>query len=1015
MSINNIKDCKTFEEVRQVRLDLDTQIRRNGDEYDRILTDIYKKPTHFIYELMQNANDAKATKARFVLSEDKIEFYHNGSKDFDLESIIGITNVGNSSKKDDSETIGKFGVGFKSVFKITKSPKIYNRLCSFKIERLRVPTKIQPKRLPDEYTTEFELVFDAREGLTKKEIFKQIKKELTELDARSIMFLQNLKTVEIKGEVKSSIELEEKKTRYGFSINTNLATDEQHILFRGGTKNGVVIAYGLCDDYIVQCDDTEISVYFPTQVESGLSFLVNAPFDTPVTRESINFETKYNQKILKEVGDVFEKSIFALRDAGYYDSSFIEEILLIGSSFWHNEEVYCYLKERLVKLFRKSALIPAGEEFRKASNVYLAEDYRIRQLWEYPNKPWADIPDNYDGLRSFLIHDVGVKIIRFQEFANHISKELKKGNPALDTEWLYDFYSYCGQSQRYYELEEIPIIKNRANGYVSAWKNGSQNIFKPPAKGVARTKILNKILSDDALDRLAKTDNNKASNIKALLSQLEIKERSPKSTIEMDIMSEWEKTNSLEGRKKLFFAIVDIYNSATKDEKNAITNYLENKKIFYGGNQKSHGWFTGKELYGRDDYLVNLLSRYNVNFIDRRFWLDKYEETADKNGNTIRKNTGSVEFCEALGVSRCFRTTPYDGECHINYSDIKNRYRADVYENEHGYGFKSDRTIRNIDKIIKTLKTQKDVTDFVHAISGIPETELYAEIGASSGRVLIHSSSPILRIPAHFLRIVNDKEWIIVDGRTISPHEINREDFIMQFGLDGSEPFLNHILFEPDGLQNLSNREREAYDLVRQMDEQDFIRFKKEYEKRKTDEIRETDDTPMIDISSFQKTSLKEHVIDIDEKFDDFPPDDPKGPITTRKRRERTTTKTTITSNYKKQLGDKGEDETLRKLKEQYPQDEGYVIEKYCGNHKAYDFKVSKDDKTIKYIDSKYSENGIIELSPSQVDAAFKYQDKYEIYAYIGNEKKYSIIVNPFEKFVKREIASGITFVVSAK
>ena len=42
----------------------------------------YSDQAHFIYELLQNADDAKATSARFVLSEDKLVFAHNGTRRF---------------------------------------------------------------------------------------------------------------------------------------------------------------------------------------------------------------------------------------------------------------------------------------------------------------------------------------------------------------------------------------------------------------------------------------------------------------------------------------------------------------------------------------------------------------------------------------------------------------------------------------------------------------------------------------------------------------------------------------------------------------------------------------------------------------------------------------------------------------------------------------------------------------------------------------------------------------------
>jgi hypothetical protein len=42
----------------------------------------YSDQAHFIYELLQNADDAKATSARFELYKDRLVFAHNGVRRF---------------------------------------------------------------------------------------------------------------------------------------------------------------------------------------------------------------------------------------------------------------------------------------------------------------------------------------------------------------------------------------------------------------------------------------------------------------------------------------------------------------------------------------------------------------------------------------------------------------------------------------------------------------------------------------------------------------------------------------------------------------------------------------------------------------------------------------------------------------------------------------------------------------------------------------------------------------------
>ncbi len=127
----------------------------------------YSDQAHFIYELLQNADDAGATRARFELSPDQLLFAHNGSRRFTLTNpeteakdqkkgrlgdINSITAVGASNKLD-QPLIGKFGVGFKAVFQYTETPHIYDPEIFFKIERLIVPGLLvndHPRRAPEE-------------------------------------------------------------------------------------------------------------------------------------------------------------------------------------------------------------------------------------------------------------------------------------------------------------------------------------------------------------------------------------------------------------------------------------------------------------------------------------------------------------------------------------------------------------------------------------------------------------------------------------------------------------------------------------------------------------------------------------------------------------------------------------------------------------------------------------------------------------------------------------------------
>lgn len=99
---------------------------------------LYGKDVHWALELIQNAEDAGAKHIVFVFEHDRV-LVSNDGEPFSAEDVWAICSAGHSAKKN---KIGFFGIGFKSVFKLTDAPEIRSGHYALRLEEKIYPTPL---------------------------------------------------------------------------------------------------------------------------------------------------------------------------------------------------------------------------------------------------------------------------------------------------------------------------------------------------------------------------------------------------------------------------------------------------------------------------------------------------------------------------------------------------------------------------------------------------------------------------------------------------------------------------------------------------------------------------------------------------------------------------------------------------------------------------------------------------------------------------------------------------------
>ncbi len=173
--------------------------RRYGTDIGRIgpmlLADRYADRTHFIFELLQNAEDALARRSEwkgsrgvsFFLSPTEVRIHHWG-RPFDGNDVRGICGIAETTKG--LTSIGRFGIGFKSVYAFTDRPEVHSGDEDFAIESFVWPIACRPIGRQSDETT-FVIPLRADDGNAHAEVADGLQR----LGPRTLLFLHQIEEV----------------------------------------------------------------------------------------------------------------------------------------------------------------------------------------------------------------------------------------------------------------------------------------------------------------------------------------------------------------------------------------------------------------------------------------------------------------------------------------------------------------------------------------------------------------------------------------------------------------------------------------------------------------------------------------------------------------------------------------------------------------------------------------------------------------------------------------------------
>lgn len=346
---------KKFEETGYTEYDAEFAV----NTLKRLMGDLYSDPEHFVFELLQNADDQpiknKYVNVKLKALNESLLFLHTG-KPFTKEDVISISGSG-STKANAPETIGYKGIGFKSVFSDAETVYIDSGNFSFAFDKYspiyskknidKIPWQIKPiwqerYRLPTEIQRE-DSFFSSSVGIAlhvggdKINIYNQLIPNLLS-EHRFVLFLRNIREIvyeNLYGDLRKitkeynngSIQIIENDVVENWIVKdfiidipqeTKEAIQNEKLVpekLKEATKTKITFAAKLSDEYIIPVNDAVIFNYLPTKEKGfGFNFLVNADFLTVANREAIHQKNIWNRFLFENIGTLLVDWVRSLSD-----------------------------------------------------------------------------------------------------------------------------------------------------------------------------------------------------------------------------------------------------------------------------------------------------------------------------------------------------------------------------------------------------------------------------------------------------------------------------------------------------------------------------------------------------------------------------------------------------------------------------------------------------------------------------------------------------------------------------
>lgn len=487
---------------------------KGAQKSGKLAAGLYDDRTHFIFELLQNAEDALgrrgewhgSRKVAFTLNPDRLTLSHFG-KPFDEADVRSVCDIAESTKNESS--IGRFGLGFKSVYTVTDLPEIHSGDEDFSIENYVFPKRLsRSARAVDE--TQIVLPLKPEDANAAQDITTGFR----HLGPGALLFLRHIDEINwsVEGGA-SGFYLRNSPESLGPNVqritvigkeDDRPEVDQNWLVFyrdvfssEGHKVGRVEIAFSLVavkdapDRWAVQpLAKSPLVVFFPTVVESHLGLLVQGPYRTTPSRDNIPPGEPWNQHLVKETSGLLVEAIRWMRDNSMLNVAALRCLPLDREKFPKGSR-FAPMFDAVRQAFQDEELLPTFDDGHvTAEQAKLARTQELRELFNpeqvaalFGSEVAAWLSDDITEvktpeIRKYLMRELDIDEIRPEKVIPNLNKAFLEAQPDGWILQLYEFLSSQGKTVRTY-LGTVPLIRLEDGTHVVTHENGEAKAFLP--------------------------------------------------------------------------------------------------------------------------------------------------------------------------------------------------------------------------------------------------------------------------------------------------------------------------------------------------------------------------------------------------------------------------------------------------------------------------------------------------------------------------------------------------------